>query len=347
MAAHPMRTGSLFALLAALMFGMTAPLVQRFGAHAGPLPTAVLLYAGALLATLTPARQRVHARLWPEHAGRLLSVAVLGAFAAPTALAWGLQHTGAMTASLLLNFEAVFTVLVGWLLYREHVGGRVAVAVSLMAIAGVCLVTASAPEPGAVGWGALAILLATLAWALDNTLTRPLADLDTTVVVRWKAALGGALGFGLSLALGQPFPAWVDAALLLACGATGYGYSLRLYLLAQRRIGAGRTASIFAVAPFAGTAVAWFMGDRSAPLPTAIAATLFAIGVYLHLTEQHGHPHTHEPTEHAHAHRHDDGHHDHHHTPPVDGEHTHVHQHAELTHVHPHAPDVHHQHRHG
>jgi drug/metabolite transporter (DMT)-like permease len=331
---NPIRRGSALALLAALTFGITAPLVQRFGRGTGPVPTAALLYLGAALATLGPSRGRgSEAPVGRNQLPRLLLIAILGAVMAPTALAWGLQHTSATSASLLLNFEAVFTVLLGWLFFREHVGRRVALAVALMVLAGTCLVVASRTDAGGVGWGALAIVFATLGWALDNTLTRPLADLDPTQVVRYKAGLGALLGFGLSLALRQPFPKTLPAVALLMCGATGYGLSLRLYLLAQRQIGAGRTGSIFAIAPFAGAGAAWAMGDRPDILPTLVAAVLFGIGVYLHLTEKH-------------AHRHDDGHHDHAHDPPFLGEHSHPHRHERRTHAHPHAPDTHHQHRH-
>src|SRR3954468_17065463 len=48
----PIRKGSALAVLAALMFGVTAPLIQRFGHDSGPVPTAALLYLGAALATL-------------------------------------------------------------------------------------------------------------------------------------------------------------------------------------------------------------------------------------------------------------------------------------------------------
>jgi drug/metabolite transporter (DMT)-like permease len=345
---NPIRKGSALALLAALTFGVTAPLVQRFGREAGAVPTAMLLYLGAAIATFVgPFHAATRdAPLRRAHLPRLILVALLGALAAPIALAWGLQHTSAVSASLLLNFEAAFTVLLGWVLFREHIGGRVALAVMLMVVAGICLVFAGRTEQAGVGWGALAVIGATLGWALDNSFTRPLADLDPTQVVRYKAALGATLGAALSLFSGQRFPAVIDGLLLLACGATGYGLSLRLYLLAQRQIGAARTASIFATAPFVGALLAWMMGERVAPWPTLAASVLFASGVYLHLTEKHGHVHTHEATEHEHAHRHDDGHHDHVHDPPVEGEHSHPHRHDERTHAHPHAPDVHHQHRH-
>ena len=56
-----------------------------------------------------------------------------------------------------------------------------------------------------------------------------------------KAVLGAAATAGLALMVGEPLPG-ADAALsLLAIGATGYGLSLRLYLLAQRAFGAAGT----------------------------------------------------------------------------------------------------------
>ena len=48
------------------------------------------------------------------------------AIAAPVALAWGLQHTSGVVASLLLSLEAVFTVLLARAIWSEPIGVRVA-----------------------------------------------------------------------------------------------------------------------------------------------------------------------------------------------------------------------------
>src|SRR5207237_10887781 len=66
-----------------------------------------------------------------------------------------------------------------------------------------------------------------------------------------------------------------------------------LYLVAQRRIGAVRTGSVFAAGPFIGAALAWLLGDRHAGIATGLAALAFASGVLLHLTERHAHGHVH------------------------------------------------------
>lgn len=343
-----MAVGSGLAVLAALCFGLTTPIVARAGRDIGPFTTAMLLYLGAcgsmlVLARFTPASAPPLRR---SHLGRFALVAFFGAGIAPTLFAWGLQHVGAATGSLLLNIEAVFTVLFAWALYGEPVGRRVVVALALMALGGVALTLDAAGTAEWSGLGAIAVVGATAAWALDNTLTRPLAELDPLRVVAIKGALGAALTGSVSLLAGEPVPELQASLILLGCGATGYGLSLRFYLLAQRRIGAGRTGSIFAVAPFVGAALAWALGDQSMGWWTVGSAVLFGGGVYLHLSERHRHPHSHAVEEHNHTHRHDDGHHGHLHGPAFEGEHSHPHRHDALEHDHEHAPDVHHDHRH-
>jgi drug/metabolite transporter (DMT)-like permease len=342
---EPLRTGAWLAVLAAIAFGVTTPFIQRLGGSAQPLTTAALLYAGAALATIRGSQTGREAPVTRAHAPRLVAVGICGAALAPTALAWGLGHTSASSASLLLNLEAVFTVLLARALYKEAIGRRVALAVALMVLGGAALVVGGGLQ-GASWLGLLAVTGATFGWALDNSLTRPLADLDPAAVVRWKALVGATLSLAASRAFGETLPTPWHALGLLACGATGYGLSLRLYLKAQRTLGAARTGSIFAVAPFVGVGAALALGDRPALVPLLGASVLFLAGIYLHLTEKHRHAHVHEPMDHDHAHRHDDGHHDHAHDPPVVGEHAHPHHHVAAEHDHPHAPDLHHGHRH-
>ena len=345
---NPLLRGAAFALLSALAFGLATPFIQRFSRGSGVLWAAGLLYAGAALASLsTPRKSRAaEAPVRGGHVPRLFMVALVGALLAPVCLIWGLQRTDAVSASLLLNFEAAFTVVLAWAVYREPVGRRVALALAAIFVGGTVLALLGGVAVPGFGIGALAIVLATLCWALDNTLSRPLAELSPTQVVLWKGGLGALFSVLLAFGLAQPFPKPWSLLGLLVCGATGYGFSLQLYLRAQRQIGAARTGSIFAVAPFVGALAAWLMGGAPAGVWSGVAALCFALGVYLHLTENHGHWHTHEALAHEHAHRHDDGHHEHEHEPPVRGEHSHPHAHDERSHEHAHAPDVHHRHEH-
>jgi drug/metabolite transporter (DMT)-like permease len=343
-----MRSGVLLAVLAAVAFGLVTPLVAWAGHDVGPLTTAALLYAGAAAAAvlLRLLVRRAEAPLRRSDAPRLIAIALAGGALAPTLLAWGLQRAGATVGSLLLNLEAVFTVLLAHLFYREHIGRRVMAAVAAMVLGGGVLGLGSTLGGHVGAFGALAVAGATLGWAFDNTLTRPLADRDPFAVILVKGSIGATVTLVVAVLRGEPLPHAVPAAVLVACGATGYGASLYLYLLAQRRIGAARTGSVFALAPFIGAATAWAAGDRHADAGALVAAVLFAAGIYLHLTERHRHRHAHAAMEHEHLHRHDDDHHTHTHDPPFVGEHSHPHHHEHIEHDHDHGSDVHHAHDH-
>ena len=94
----PALKGGLLALLAAALFGLSTPLVQRFGTGLGPFTTAALLYAGAAIVAWVlrqpPAKEAQLQRAdWP----RLLAMAGMGAVVGPVALSWGLQHTSGCT----------------------------------------------------------------------------------------------------------------------------------------------------------------------------------------------------------------------------------------------------------
>lgn len=347
----PALKGGLLALLAALLFGVSTPLVQRWGAGLGAFATAALLYGGAALVGLTlrrPADQE--ARLHRADLPRLVWMAGFGAVIGPVALAWGLQHTTGTGASLMLTLEAVFTaVLAGWW-YGEAMGRRVWGAVVLLLAGGVALVLEQGLQ-GQAGqasvWGLLAVLAATAAWGIDNTLSRALAERDPAQVVVAKCVLGSCATATLAWWAHEPVPQLGAIVGLMLVGAAGYGLSLRFYLLAQRSFGAARTGSVYAFAPFVGAALAWVLGDRSGGWGLMLASVLMVAGIALHLMETHAHWHDHEAMTHEHAHTHDDGHHLHPHDPMPSGPHSHLHRHEPMRHTHAHVPDAHHTHRHG
>ncbi len=342
---RPALRGTVLALLSALSFGVATPLVQRFGHGVGPFATAALLYTGAALVGLV-SQSKDEAKLQRVHLRRIVLIAVLGAGLAPAALAWGLARTSGTAASLMLNLEAVFTLVLARLFYGEHVGRRVGFAATLLVAGGAILVFGRGQSGGATHvLGLVAVAAAALGWAMDNALAKPLSELDPAAVVAAKGALGAMLSSCAALALGETWPATLPLLGLVVVGATGYGLSLRLYYKAQRALGAGRTASVFASAPFCGALLAWFLGEPAGIYAVAAGAVM-VLGLVLHMTERHAHRHAHEPLVHEHMHRHDDGHHDHVHHPMPEGEHTHQHRHTKMVHAHPHVPDIHHGHRH-
>ena len=161
-----------------------------------------------------------------------------------------------------------------------------------------------------------------------------------------KGLVAGGTSIALAMLAGAKLP---DVEIVLAAGALGffgYGLSLMLFVLALRSLGTARTGAYFSLAPFAGAAFALLLG---APMTLALglAGVLMAIGVWLHLSEDHRHMHVHTFLAHTHPHSHD-GHHQHTHADDWDGvePHTHAHEHLPLEHSHAHYPDIHHRHAH-
>jgi drug/metabolite transporter (DMT)-like permease len=343
----PALRGGLLALLAAVLFGISTPLVQRLGVGVGTFCTAALLYAGAaLIGAVLRQPISLEARVQRGDATRLALMALFGAVIGPVALVWGLQRTSGASASLMLTLEAVFTAVLARLWYHETLDRRVTLAMLLLTLGGMALVLDRAEFGAGAMLGLLAVMLATAAWGVDNSLSRGLSQRDPGQVVMFKGLLGAATTALLAVAFGEPLPGPWPALALLVVGATGYGLSLRLYLLAQRAFGAARTGSVFAFAPFVGALLAVALGERSGSAWMLVAAVLMATGIVLHLAERHAHEHEHEGLQHEHAHSHDDGHHTHSHDPMPAGTHSHLHSHEPMRHAHPHVPDEHHAHRH-
>lgn len=344
---YPAVRGALLALLAAFLFGASIPLVQRVGVGVNAWMTAAMLYSGASVAGLLLRTSTTkEAALQRKHVSRLLLMTLCGAVIGPVALSWGLQHTSGMSASLMLTMEAVFTMLLSCLLYQEQIDRRVGLAMFFLTLGGVLLVFDRTENGATQVIGLLVVTGATISWAVDNTLSRALADFDTGQVVLSKATLGSICSFLIAVATGETTLSLFAGVSLFLIGAAGYGLSLHFYLLAQRAFGAARTGSVFATAPFIGAVIAFGLGEREVSLWLLAGMVLMLIGVMLHITEQHEHEHEHEIQEHEHAHSHDDGHHTHSHTTIPARMHSHQHKHELVKHRHSHTPDLHHVHKH-
>ncbi|HDY84761.1 MAG TPA: EamA family transporter, partial [Methylophaga sp.] len=169
---------------------------------------------------------------------------------------------------------------------------------------------------------------------------------DATWIASVKGWSSGTVNLTLAYILGASLPSLPNIAGSMLVGFLAYGVSLTLFVVGLRHLGTARTSAYFSIAPFFGATLALLMGEP-VTTPLIIAAILMAIGIWLHLTEQHQHSHTHEAMIHSHEHIHDE-HHGPSHNHPIkpDAKQPHLHAHKPMTHTHVHFPDVHHRHDH-
>ncbi len=348
-------SGPALALGSALLFGASTPLAKLLLGVADPLLLAGLLYLGSGLglALLTAAarasgRERAEAPLQGRDLPWLAAIVLFGGVLGPALLMGGLALTPASTTSLLLNVEGLATMTIAWIVFRENVDQRIFVG-AMAILAGAVLL--SWPDGGIanarIDWGSVLIVLACLAWGIDNNLTRRLSAADPVQIAMIKGVAAGTVNLTLALAWGAHIPGPGALAGAAALGFFGYGVSLVLFVLGLRALGTARTGAYFSTAPFIGALIALLLFGEPVTLPLAGASLLMALGIYLHLTEAHAHKHVHQPLDHAHRHVHD-AHHQHVHArgDPAGEPHSHGHRHERLVHKHPHYPDLHHRHEH-
>lgn len=350
---HHDRRGVAYALAAAALFGASTPAAKLLLRDVSPLLMAGLLYLGSgvglgawSLLRVASHEQRREARLTRHDVPWLLAVVLAGGVAGPALLMWGLARTPASTSSLLLNLEGVITAGLAWFVFRENFDRRIALGMLVIVAGGVLLAWTGTPEHG-VPLGVLAIVGACAAWALDNNLTRKISAADPVQIAAVKGLVAGAVNIGLGLSSGAAWPTTGYVALAGALGLIGYGLSLVLFILGLRHLGSARTGAYFSCAPFVGAVLAVpLLGERPT-VSLVAAAILMGVGLWLHLTEKHGHLHGHALIEHYHWHEHD-AHHQHAHAPgeALGGPHSHRHEHEPLEHSHAHYPDIHHRHDH-
>ena len=352
-AQSPRWPGVPVALASAALFGASTPLAKLLLGAVSPWMLAGLLYLGAGLGLALVRLVRAAGKGAPQEAPLrradlpwLAAVILTGGIAGPVLLMIGLAGIEAPAASLLLNLESVFTLMIAWFVFRENLDRRIALGAAAIMLGALLLSSPSFTAPR-LGLAALAIAGACLAWAIDNNLTRKLSNADPLDVAMAKGLAAGSVNLALAAAWGG---AWPEPATLLAAGLVGffgYGVSLALFVLGLRHLGAARTSAYFATAPFIGAVLGFAIFGGPITLAFIAAAVLMAFGLIVHLAEQHSHEHVHEPMVHEHRHRHDP-HHRHTHAPgdPPGEPHSHVHTHARLVHRHPHYPDLHHGHPH-
>jgi len=161
------RKGIICVLLSAALFGLSTPLAKFLVGTISPLLLAGLFYLGsalgaAILGLVAPKTMNFReTSLKKEDAPWMLGAITFGAILAPPLVLTGLRSIPASNASLLLNFEGVFTILVAWIIFHEHLSEKFAIG-AFAIIVGSMLITWNGLESLSNLTGALAVIVGCL-----------------------------------------------------------------------------------------------------------------------------------------------------------------------------------------
>ena len=201
---------------------------------------------------------------------------------------FGLMLTTAGNASLIATTEPLLIVALAWLLFRERINARTAVAI-LAAMMGVALVTGAQYGSGTgslLGDGLVA--LGTLFAALYVIVSSRLVTHVSPVAL---AALQQSVGLGFALVLlvvWLPFTAIIDEiaradvrliGLAVLSGIVQYAIAFWLYLIGLRRLNASTAALFLTLIPVFGLGGAVTFLDETITFPQAAGAVIIVIAV--------------------------------------------------------------------
>ena len=288
---NPKRTeGILFAILAATLYAFSAPVSKLLLQKVPVTMMAAFLYLGAgaglFIIGLFQKKTGRDQKEQPLSGGDLPYVTgmVLLDIAAPIFLMTGLSMTTAANAALLNNFEIVATSLIAFFIFRESISKRLGIAIVFVTAASI-LLSMNGRSSFSFSMGSLFVILACICWGFENNCTRMLSAKNPLHIVVIKGFFSGAGSLGIALFLGEKFPAAKYLCVALLLGFVAYGLSILFYIYAQRELGAAKTSTYYALAPFIGVAFSLVIFREIPGSLFLLALGIMGVGTYLAATD--------------------------------------------------------------
>lgn len=280
------KKATVFALLAAVLYAIHSPFSKLLLERISATMMAAFLYLGAgvglfLLGVVqqTVGRKAKERPLTKKELPYTIGMVVLD-IAAPIFLMVGLKLTTAANASLLNNFEIVATSLIALVLFKETISRRLWLAIALVTLSSLIL-SFEDMSSLSFSYGSLFVLLACVCWGFENNCTRKLSSKDPVEIVVIKGFGSGAGALVIALVLGEPMPDVLSILSALLLGFVAYGLSIYFYIYAQRDLGAAKTSTYYAVAPFVGSGLSLLVFWERPSFSYIVALIIMIAGTYL------------------------------------------------------------------
>lgn len=233
-------------------------------------------------ATLLPFLWHARAILTPRHWLRMAVVGMANSAIPFTLFAWGAERAPAGVGAITNSMTPLFTALVAFVVWRDAISVRSAIAL-IVGFIGVVILAGSHVEGADVLQAAIAGTIASLSYGVAANLTkRWLADIPPAAAVAGTLSCGALLiaPFALTHLPTAPIPmqSWFAVAMLgILC--TGIAYALLFRLIA--RVGAPRAITCTYLIPLFGVGWAWLLLGESPTLTMLIAGALILGSVIL------------------------------------------------------------------
>ncbi len=278
--------GIAFAILAAALYAVNAPFSKLLMNFMPPTLMAGFLYLGAgagmaliALARRVGRRQVNEARLTRAELPYTVAMILLD-IAAPICLLFGLKYTTAANVSLLNNFEIVATSIIALAVFHERISRRLWLGIAFVTLS--CTILSFEDITSLrFSYGSLLVLAAAVCWGFENNCTRKISSKDPLEIVLLKGIFSGLGSVIIGLCVGERLTTAWSVLAVMAVGMVAYGLSIYFYVYSQRLLGAARTSTYYAVAPFISVIMSLIIFRELPPLTFFAALAFMLAGAWL------------------------------------------------------------------
>ncbi|MBM4240838.1 MAG: DMT family transporter [Euryarchaeota archaeon] len=291
--------GYLSVIVATIFFGISSPFNKILLENIHPLPLAALTYiiAGVFLFIIrfSPLKERIlklldkksesETHISQKDYGILITTALFGTVIAPFVFLSGLNNTTAVNASLLMNSETLFIIIIGFFILQERFVKKDVLGFIFLIIGTLFLTTNGQIEHFSVSSdiGNLLIIAAAFFWSVDTSLSKFLSNKrDLILISALKCLIGGLVLLLLSLMLDLSFKIpFYHLPYLFVIGILSIGASFVLVYFAIREIGSTRVGSLFSLASLFGAIFAFLILSEPFTITQMLFGLLMLFGVFI------------------------------------------------------------------
>jgi len=215
----------------------------------------------------------------------LVITALAGSVIAPVVYLNGLNQITAVNASLLMNAEVLFIIIIGIFILKENFQKKEGIGLILLLLGTIFLATNGNISNFSLtgNFGTLLVIAAAFFWSIDTTMSKFLSNKrDLLGVSALKCSIGGIILLILSLILGLNLKVPLNhLPYLLFIGLVSIGFSFVMIYYSIRKIGSTRTGSIFPFSSLFGAIFAFIILNEPFTITQLSFGLLMLLGVFI------------------------------------------------------------------
>ncbi len=215
----------------------------------------------------------------------LIITAIAGSVIAPVIYLNGLNQITAVNASLLMNAEVLFIIVIGIFILKESFQKKEGIGLLLLLIGTIFLATNGNIQNFSVteNFGSILVITAAFFWSIDTTMSKFLSNKrDLLGVSALKCSIGGIILLLISFYLGLNLKIPLNhLPYLLFIGLVSIGFSFVMVYYSIRKIGSTRTGSIFPFSSLFGAIFAFVILNEPFTLTQLSFGLLMLLGVFI------------------------------------------------------------------